>query len=112
MEPRRLPPRLHMSSRDGVQVQNAEGATMKIRIGDRVRTTRPGNRDSGLWGTVVRKMTRYVGCVPAIYLVWLDDGGGATIYNTEDFEKLPRYRGIPQARDTETAMRHLQEYMR
>jgi len=55
---------------------------MKIRIGDRVRTTRPGNRDSGLWGTVVRKMTRYVGRVPAIYLVWLDDGGGATIYNT------------------------------
>jgi hypothetical protein len=57
-------------------------------------------------------MTRYVGRVPAIYLVWLDDGGGATIYNTEDFEKLPRYRGIPQARDMVTAMKHLQEYMR
>jgi diaminopimelate decarboxylase len=84
---------------------------MKIRIGDRVRTKRAGNCDSGLWGTVVRKMTRYVGRVPAIYLVWLDDGGGATIYNTEDFEKLPRYRGIAQARDTKTAMKHLQEYM-
>jgi hypothetical protein len=84
---------------------------MRIRIGDRVRTKRAGNCDSGLWGTVVRKMTRYVGCVPAIYLVWLDDGGGATIYNTDDLEKLPRYRGIPQARDMVTAMKHLQEYM-
>ena len=92
-------------------MQNAEGATMKIRIGDRVRTTRPGNRDSGLWGTVVRKMTKYVRHRPTFYLVWLDHVG-ATIYTTGDIEKLPRYRGYLQARDTETAMRHLQEYMR
>ena len=83
---------------------------MRIRIGDRVRTTKPGNCDSGLWGTVVQRMTRYVRRIPSIYLVWLDDGGQAICLATE-LEKLPRYRGIPQARDTETAIRHLQEFM-
>ena len=84
---------------------------MKIRIGDRVRTRRAGNCDSGLWGTVVRRMTRYVDHVPSIYLVWLD-GGGEAICDTDDLEKLPRYRKCSQAQDTETAMRHLQEYLR
>jgi len=83
---------------------------MKIRIGDRVRTITPRCHDSGLWGTVVRKMTRYVRRLPSIYLVWLDGGGEAICFASE-LEKLPRYRGIPQARDMATAMRHLQEYM-
>ena len=84
---------------------------MKIRIGDRVRTTKAGNCDSGLWGTVVRRMTRYVARIPSIYLVWLDRGGVAICFASE-LEKLPRYRKCPQAQDTETAMRHLQEYLR
>ena len=84
---------------------------MRIRIGDRVRTTKPGNCDSGLWGTVVRKMTRYFTYMPSIYLVWLDNGGEA-ICVADELEKLPRYRGIPETRDMATAMRHLQEYMR
>jgi hypothetical protein len=83
---------------------------MKIRIGDRVRTRRAGNCDSGLWGTVVRRMTKYVHGIPVFYLVWLDDDG-ATIYTRDEIEKLPRYRGYPQARDMKTAMRHLQEYL-
>ncbi len=84
---------------------------MKIRIGDRVRTTKPGNCDSGLWGTVVRKMTKYICQMLSIYLVWLD-GGGEAICVADELEKPPRYRGFPEARDTETAIRHLQEYLR
>lgn len=83
---------------------------MKIRIGDRVRTVNPVYCDSGLWGTVVRRMTRYLSHTPAIYLVWLDDGRQEICF-ADELEKLPRYRGYLQARDTETAMRHLQEYM-
>ena len=82
---------------------------MRIRTGDRVRTKLAGNCDSGLWGTVVQRMTRYVRRIPSIYLVWLDGGGEAICFASE-LEKLPRYRGYPQAQDTETAMRHLQEY--
>ena len=84
---------------------------MRIRIGDRVRTTKPGNCDSGLWGTVVKRMTPYVARIPSIYLVWLDKGGVTICFATE-LEKLPRYRGYPQARDMKTAMKHLQEYLR
>ena len=84
---------------------------MKIRIGDRVRTTIPGNCDSGLWGTVVRRLTKYFRHMTSIYLVWLDDGGEA-ICTTNELEKPPRYRGLPQSTDTATAHRHLQEYLR
>lgn len=79
---------------------------MKIRIGDRVRI-----KETGEWGTVIRKMTRYVRHVPRFYVITVDDLA-RTIRCTDDLEKLPHYRGYPQARDTETAMRHLQEYMK
>jgi len=77
---------------------------MKIRIGDRVRVKR-----DWLWGTVVNKID-YAPYQISVYVIWLDEVGAN--YKTNEIEKLPRYRGYPQARDMETAMRHLQEYMR
>ena len=78
---------------------------MRIRIGDRVRI-----KNTGEWGTVARCCNwshehRILMC-----LVRLDTGVYVDRLKRQ-LEKLPRYRGIAQARDTETAMKHLQEYM-
>ena len=76
---------------------------MKIRIGDRVR-----NKESGLWGTVVyiHQMWR-----KKLYMVFVDERC-AQIMDGFEMEKLPRYRGKPEAIDMTTAHRHLQEYLR
>ena len=76
---------------------------MKIRIGDRVRLKR-----EGLWGTVVSRHCLFFG---RLYIVFVDEDF-TTIRGSSALEKLPRYRGIPEARDTQTAMRHLQEYLK
>jgi hypothetical protein len=78
---------------------------MRIRIGDRVRL-----KHGGEWGTVVRCRNRSLWRKILMYLVRLDTG----VYvdrTKRKLEKLPRYRGIPQAPDMVTAMRHLQEYL-
>ena len=79
---------------------------MRIRIGDRVRI-----KSTGEWGTVVRCRNwshehRILMC-----LVRLDTGVYVDRLKRQ-LEKLPRYRGIPQAWDMVTAMKHLQEYLR
>lgn len=82
---------------------------MKIRIGDRVRL-----KHEGIWGTVVtchewgHIFRRRAGLMCLIRM----DEGGYCDRTKRQLEKPPRYRGYLQARDTETAMRHLQEYMR
>ncbi len=82
---------------------------MKIRIGDRVRL-----KNEGDWGTVVncrewghigRQRTVMMCLIRLDAGVWVDRG-------TRQLEKLPRYRGFPEARDMATAMKHLQEHMR
>ena len=78
---------------------------MRIRIGDRVRV-----KQTGSWGTVIRKMTRCVRNVPRCYLISLS-GNVRMTCSTDEIEKLPRYRDYPQAWDTQTAMSHLQECM-
>jgi hypothetical protein len=87
-------------------MQNTEGATMKIRIGDRVRI-----KSTGEWGTVVRCHNWSLWRKILMCLLVLDTG----VYvdrTKRQLEKLPRYRGYPQARDMKTAMRHLQEYLK
>jgi hypothetical protein len=81
---------------------------MRIRVGDRVRLKREGD-----WGTVVncREWGLFRRRPALMYLIRMDEG----VYcdrTKRQLEKLPRYRGIPEARDMATAMRHLQEYMR
>jgi hypothetical protein len=81
---------------------------MKIRIGDRVRLKREGD-----WGTIVncREWGLFRRRPVLMCLIRMDQG----VYcdrTKRQLEKFPRYRGYLQARDTETAMRHLQEYMR
>ena len=77
---------------------------MRIRIGDRVRL-----KGEGDWGTVVwhgnRSHWRHIW----MFYIYLDSGIGVH-RTTRQIEKLPRYRGIPEARDMATAHRHLQEY--
>jgi hypothetical protein len=77
---------------------------MRIRIGDRVRI-----KSTGEWGTAVsygissQNVWRW--------LIFLDSG--VSWWRTkQQLEKLPRYRGYPQARDMKTATGHLREYMR
>ena len=81
---------------------------MKIRIGDRVRLKREGD-----WGTVVncrewghfgRRRTVMTCLIRLDAGVWVDRP-------KRQLEKPPRYRGFPEARDMERAMRHQQEYM-
>jgi hypothetical protein len=81
---------------------------MRIRIGDRVRLKREGD-----WGTVVncREWGLFRPRPVLMYLIRLDEG----VYcdrTKRQLEKPPRYRGFLQTRDTATAQRHLQEYMR
>jgi hypothetical protein len=78
---------------------------MRIRIGDRVRL-----KHEGEWGTVVRCRNWSLWRKILMYLVRLDTGVYVDRLKRQ-FEKLPRYRGIPQARDMVTAMKHLQEYI-
>lgn len=78
---------------------------MKIRIGDRVRV----NRDN-IWGTVVAIHDWGRERPVAMCLIRVDEGGYCDRIKRQ-LEKPPRYRGYPQARDTATAQRHLQEYM-
>ena len=77
---------------------------MKIRIGDRVRI-----KSTGKWGTVVRYGNRRLFGFVCGYVIRLDCGL-YLVRTKQRLEKLPRYRGIPQAWDMVTAMRHLQEY--
>ena len=81
---------------------------MKICIGDRVRIK---HRDVmfGMWGTITGELPQFAARAVKVYSVSLDHGG-YTVLTIGEIEKLPRYRGYPQARDTKTAMRHLQEY--
>jgi hypothetical protein len=77
---------------------------MRIRIGDRVQV-----KSTGRWGTVVWHYNWSHDGRTLMYLVRLDTG--VYIDRTKrKLEKLPRYRGIPQARDMKTAMKHLQEF--
>ena len=79
---------------------------MRIRIGDRVRL-----KLEQVWGTVVRRHDWGHDYKITMYLIRLDLG----LYldrTKRQIEKLPRYRGIPQARDMATAHRHLQERMK
>ncbi len=81
---------------------------MRIRVGDRVRLKREGD-----WGTVVtcHEWGHIFRRRPVLmYLIRMDEG----VYcdrTKRQLEKPPRYRGFPQARDMERAMRHQQEYM-
>jgi hypothetical protein len=79
---------------------------MRIRIGDRVRI-----KSTGKWGTVVWRYNWSHDGRTLMCLVRLDAGFYVDRLKRQ-LEKLPQYRGYPQARDTETAMRHLQEYMK
>jgi hypothetical protein len=82
---------------------------MRIRVGDRVRLKREGD-----WGTVVncRKWGHFGRQRTVMTCLIRLDAGVWVDRPTRQLEKLPRYRGIPEARDMATAMRHLQEYMR
>jgi len=93
-----------MSSWYGLQVQNTEGAAMRIRIGDRVRL-----KQEKIWGTVVWYGNRSQWKSAWVWMIRLD-AGVCVDRTTRQIEKLPRYRGYPQARDMKTAMRHLQEF--
>jgi hypothetical protein len=82
---------------------------MRIRVGDRVRL-----KGEGDWGTVVNCrewghiFRRRTGLMCSIRM----DEGGYCDRTKRQLEKPPRYRGIPEARDMATAMKHLQEHMR
>jgi hypothetical protein len=84
---------------------------VKIRIGDRVRL-----KNEGDWGTVVNcREWGHIGRRRTVLmcLIRLDAFAGVWVNRTKrQLEKLPRYRGFPEARDMVTAMRHLQEYLR
>lgn len=82
---------------------------MRIRVGDRVRLKREGD-----WGTVVncRKWGHFGRRRTVMTCLIRLDAGVWVNRTTRQLEKLPRYRGFPQARDMATAMRHLQEWMR
>jgi hypothetical protein len=79
---------------------------MKIRIGDRVRL-----KNEGEWGTVVWRGNRSLWHWVYAWLILLDDGCYAW-RSTRQLEKCPRYRGIPEARDTATAQEHLRRFYR
>lgn len=78
---------------------------MRIRIGDRVRV-----KGTGEWGTIIKCHNWSHDRKILMCLLRLDTG----VYvdrTKRRIEKLPRYRGIPQATDMATAMRHLQEHV-
>ena len=82
---------------------------MRIRVGDRVRL-----KNEQIWGTVVtcHEWGHIFRRHPVLMCLIRMDEGGYCDRTKRQLEKPPRYRGIPEARDMMTAIKHLQEYLK